>query len=150
MSNPILAQLDAAKSLGVSVIELHTGAFCNTHGQARARELSRIQRAAAYAASLGLECHAGHGLGFETVGSIAGIPEIAELNIGHFIIGEAIFSGLDSTVKRMRDLMDTARASVLGEIDGLILGIGNDLIDIRRIEQTLDRFGRPLHQSHLH
>ncbi len=113
---PDPAQLDAAKSLGVSVIELHTGSFCNSQGQVRTRELSRVKDAAAYAASLGLECHAGHGLGFQTVGPIASIPEIAELNIGHFIIGEAIFSGLDSTVKRMRDLIDTARASVLGEI----------------------------------
>ena len=113
---PDPTQLDAAKSLGVSVIELHTGAFCNTHGQARAQELSRIQRAAAHAASIGLECHAGHGLGFETVTTIAGIPEIVELNIGHFLIGEAIFSGLHSTVKRMRTLMDNARASALGEI----------------------------------
>ena len=113
---PDQAQLDAAKSLGVAVIELHTGAFCNTQGQARAQELSRIQRAAAHGASIGLECHAGHGLGFETVGPIAGIPEIMELNIGHFLIGEAIFSGLDSTVKRMRTMMDTARASGLGEI----------------------------------
>ena len=78
--------------------------------------MARVQRAAAHAASLGLECHAGHGLGFETVAPIAAIPEIAELNIGHFLIGEAIFIGLDSTVKRMRALMDTARASFPGEI----------------------------------
>ncbi len=113
---PDPAQLDAAKSLGVPVIELHTGAFCYTKGEEQIRELARVQRAAAHAASLGLECHAGHGLGFETVAPIAAIPEIAELNIGHFLIGEAIFSGLDSTVKRMRALMDTARASFPGEI----------------------------------
>ena len=80
------------------------------------RELSRVKHAAVHAASIGLECHAGHGLGFDTVGPIAGIPEIAELNIGHFLIGEAIFSGLDSTVKQMRTLMDTSRARVLGEM----------------------------------
>ena len=113
---PDQAQLDAAKSLGVSVVELHTGAYCHAQGRARARELSRVQHAAVHASAIGLECHAGHGLGFETVGPIAGIIEIAELNIGHFLIGEAIFGGLDSTVKRMRALMDTARANVSGEM----------------------------------
>ena len=78
--------------------------------------MSRVRHAAAHAVSIGLECHAGHGLGFDTVGPIASIPEIAELNIGHFLIGEAIFGGLDSTVKRMRALMDAARAKVSGEM----------------------------------
>ena len=102
--------------LGAPVVELHTGAFCQTGGHTRVRELSRIQRAATHAASLGLECHAGHGLGFDTVGLIAGIPEVAELNIGHYLIGEAIFSGLTSTIKRMRTLLDTARANTAGEM----------------------------------
>ena len=113
---PDPAQLDAAKSLGVRVVELHTGAFCHTQGQARALELARVQNGAAHAASIGLECHAGHGLGFETVGQIALIPEISELNIGHFLIGEAIFGGLEGSVKRMRALMDIARSNVCGEM----------------------------------
>lgn len=109
-------QLDAAHSLGAPVVELHTGAYCDLDGAERATELERIRDAAAYAASLGLECHAGHGLGFDTVGPIAEIPELVELNIGHFLVGEAIFGGLDSTIKRMRSLMDNARANVSGEM----------------------------------
>lgn len=107
-------QLDAAKSLGAPVIELHTGAYCDHSGAARETELNRIRNAAAYAAEIGLECHAGHGLGFDTVGPIAEIPHIVELNIGHFLIGEAIFGGLDSAIKRMRALMDKARADIAG------------------------------------
>jgi len=108
-------QLDAANALGAPVVELHTGAYCELTGAARETELNRIRQAAAYAQALGLECHAGHGLGFETVGPIAEIPELVELNIGHFLIGEAIFGGLDSTIKRMRALMDNARSQALGE-----------------------------------
>src|SRR5665213_2402743 len=81
---------------------------------ARERELRRIEAAAALADGLGLECPAGHGLGFETVGAIAAIPTIVELNIGHFLVGEAIFSSLDSAVKRMRALMNKARADSQG------------------------------------
>jgi pyridoxine 5-phosphate synthase len=77
--------------------------------------LQRLTSAAAMAESLGLECHAGHGLGFDTVGPIAAIRTIVELNIGHFLVGEAIFSGLDSAVKRMRALMDKARSETSGE-----------------------------------
>jgi pyridoxine 5-phosphate synthase len=113
--DPETAQLDAAKALGAPVVELHTGTYCETEGTARERELARIQDAAAHAAEIGLECHAGHGLGFETVGPIAEILSIVELNIGHFLIGEAIFGGLDGTVKRMRALMDRARADARGE-----------------------------------
>ena len=109
------AQLDAAVSLGAPVIEIHAGAYCEAAGAGRARELQRIVEAAAYAEGLGLECHAGHGLGFDTVGPIAEIESIVELNIGHFLIGEAIFGGLDSTIKRMRALMDNARASAAGD-----------------------------------
>jgi pyridoxine 5-phosphate synthase len=109
---PERAQLDVAKALGAPVVELHTGAFCDAVGAARGRELERIAKAAAYAASIGLECHAGHGLSFETVGPIAAIPTIVELNIGHFLVGEAIFDGLDFAIKRMRALMDQARAPV--------------------------------------
>jgi pyridoxine 5-phosphate synthase len=103
-------QLDAAKSLGAPVVELHTGAYCDAAGAERERHLKAIREAAAYGASLGLEIHAGHGLGYETVGPIAAIPEIRELNIGHFLVGEAIFCGLDASIRRMRALMDEARA----------------------------------------
>lgn len=103
------AQLDAAKSLGAPVVELHTGAYCDAEGTAREAHLAAICEATAYGAALGLEIHAGHGLGFDTVGSIAAIPEIRELNIGHFLVGEAIFCGLDAAIRRMRALMDDAR-----------------------------------------
>jgi len=104
-----IKQLDAAKALGAPVIELHTGAYCDAEGEGRLREFNRIRRAAAHAHEIGLECHAGHGLNFETVESVAGIPTIAELNIGHFLIGEAIFVGLDVAIKQMRALMEIAR-----------------------------------------
>jgi len=113
--DPDPEQLDAAKKLGAPVVELHTGAYCEAEGEARRGELERLVRAAAHAEAIGLECHAGHGLSYETVGPVAAIPTIVELNIGHFLIGEAIFSGLDSAIKRMRAAMDQARASALGE-----------------------------------
>jgi pyridoxine 5-phosphate synthase len=114
--DPDKAQLDAAVSLGVPVVELHTGAYCEVEdGATREVELGRVKEAAAHAEAVGLECHAGHGLSFETVAPIAKIPTIAELNIGHFLIGEAIFDGLDGTIKRMRSLMDRACAEVQGE-----------------------------------
>ncbi len=107
---PDPAQLDCARALGAAVVELHTGAWCDAATPAdRDAELGRIRAAASHAAAIGLECHAGHGLGFDTVGPVAAIPEIVELNIGHFLIGEAIFGGLDSSIKRMRALMDEAR-----------------------------------------
>ncbi|MRG73339.1 pyridoxine 5'-phosphate synthase [Alphaproteobacteria bacterium HT1-32] len=111
---PDCRQLDAARSLGAPVVELHTGAYCEARGSEQARHLVRIRDAAEYATALGLECHAGHGLDFDTVAPIAAIPELYELNIGHFLIGEAIFSGLDSSIKRMRALMDNARADATG------------------------------------
>ena len=112
---PDPVQLDAAKSIGAPVVELHTGSYCLLNGAARDAELERIRTAARHAASIGLECHAGHGLTFDNVGPIAEIPEIVELNIGHFLIGEAIFGGLDSAIRRMRALMDKARAASAGE-----------------------------------
>jgi pyridoxine 5-phosphate synthase len=112
--DPDPKQLDAARALGAPVVELHTGAYCEAEGPARERELERIVKAAAHAEALGLECHAGHGLSYETVGPVAAIPTIVELNIGHFLIGEAIFSGLDSAIKRMRAAMDKARADAHG------------------------------------
>ena len=104
-------QLDAAVSLGAPVVELHTGTYCEVEeGAAREAELYRIQEAAAHAAAVGLECHAGHGLAFDTVAPIAAIPTIVELNIGHFLIGEAVFGGLEGAIKQMRALIDRARA----------------------------------------
>ncbi|MBM3535269.1 MAG: pyridoxine 5'-phosphate synthase [Alphaproteobacteria bacterium] len=107
-------QLDAARKLGAPVVELHTGSYCEREGVERERQLKRIVDAATHAEAIGLECHAGHGLTFDTVAPIAAIPTVVELNIGHFLIGEAIFSGLDSAIRRMRSLMDKARASVTG------------------------------------
>ncbi|MCW5750141.1 MAG: pyridoxine 5'-phosphate synthase [Alphaproteobacteria bacterium] len=107
-------QLEAAKSLGAPVVELHTGAYCEAEGEERRAHLDRLRKAASEAARLGLECHAGHGLTFDTVGAVAAIPEVMELNIGHFLVGEAIFGGLDSAIKRMRALMDQARSGALG------------------------------------
>ena len=107
---PEAEQLDAAKSIGAPVVELHAGAYCEAEGAARDQELARIQVAAQHAERIGLECHAGHGLSFDTVAPIAAIPSLVELNIGHFLIGEAVFGGLEKAVRRMRALMDRARA----------------------------------------
>ncbi len=108
--DPEPAQLDAAYSLGAPVVELHTGSYCEAEGEEQERELERVVVAAAHAEKIGLECHAGHGLTYDTVGPVAQIPNVVELNIGHFLIGEAIFVGLDAAIKRMRALMDEARA----------------------------------------
>jgi pyridoxine 5-phosphate synthase len=112
--DPEPRQLDKARALGASVVELHTGAYCEAEGEVRECELRRLVTAAAHAEAIGLECHAGHGLSYETVGPIAAIATIVELNIGHFLVGEAIFRGLDSAIKRMRALMDKARAEAPG------------------------------------
>jgi pyridoxine 5-phosphate synthase len=108
---PAKEQLDAAKSLSAPVVELHTGAYANASGAEQERILDRLRKAAAYGASIGLEIHAGHGLTYDNVKPIAAIPEIRELNIGHFLVGEAIFIGLDASIRRMRALMDEARAA---------------------------------------
>lgn len=102
-------QIDAAIALGAPVVEFHTGAYAHATGPARAAELKRIADGAALAARNGIEPHAGHGLDFDNVAAIAAIPQLAELNIGHFLIGEAIFGGLEDSVRRMRALMDAAR-----------------------------------------
>ena len=112
---PDAAQLDAAVALGAPVVELHTGSYCDAPINARPAQLDRIVTAAAHAERIGLECHAGHGLTFDTVGPVAAIPTVVELNIGHFLVGEAIFGGLESAIKRMRALMDKARAEASGE-----------------------------------
>jgi len=106
---PDKSQLDAAKALGAPVVELHTGAYCDASGAEQARLLQKLRDGAAYGASLGLEIHAGHGLTYDNVRPIAAIPQIRELNIGHFLIGEAIFIGLENSIGRMRALMDEAR-----------------------------------------
>lgn len=109
---PAALQLEAAKRLGALVVELHTGVYCDAQGAERQSALTRLQAAAALAETLGLECHAGHGLSYDTVDAVARIPALAELNIGHFLIGDAIFVGLEGSVRRMRNLMDQARQSV--------------------------------------
>ena len=106
-----LRQLEAAVSLGAPVVELHTGRYCEIEGAERQAELLRLQKAAAQCAKLGLECHAGHGLNYETVGPIAAIANVRELNIGHFLIGESIFVGLAQAIREMRRLMDAARGA---------------------------------------
>ena len=103
-------QLDASKALGAPVVELHTGAYANASGAERERLLEKIREAAAYGDNLGLEIHAGHGLTYDNVKPIAAIAQIKELNIGHFLIGEAMFLGLDTSIRRMRQLMDEVRA----------------------------------------
>jgi pyridoxine 5-phosphate synthase len=108
------AQIEAAARIGAAVVELHTGAYCDLHAEGRTeecdRELSRLTGMAAFAHDLGLEVHAGHGLTYDTVAPIAALPEVVELNIGHFLIGEAIFRGLDPAIREMRRIMDVARA----------------------------------------
>ncbi len=112
--DPDAAQLMAAGDAGAPVVELHTGSYVEARGEARERELERLIAAAALAAELGIECHAGHGLDFATVGPVAAIPQVVELNIGHFLIGEAIFEGLEAAIRHMRTLMDDARAPMVG------------------------------------
>jgi pyridoxine 5-phosphate synthase len=110
---PDARQIEAAVRLGVPVVELHTGRYAELDGPgqegARAEELRRLSDAAALAAKNGLEVHAGHGLTFDNVQPIAAVLQVKELNIGHFLVGEALFVGLDEAVKRMRALMDAAR-----------------------------------------
>ena len=107
-------QIASAAEAGAQVVELHTGAYCEAVREADAeravRELERLKAGAAQAAALGLEVHAGHGIDYATVGAVAAIPGVAELNIGHFLIGEAIFIGLEAAIRRMRALMDAAAA----------------------------------------
>ena len=102
-------QIEAAIRLGAPVVEFHTGRYAELAGPEREAELRRIADAAALAAKNGIEPHAGHGLTFDNVIPIAAIPQLKELNIGHFLIGEAIFNGLDGSIKQMRELMDEAR-----------------------------------------
>lgn len=107
-------QIAAAARIGAPVIELHTGAYCDAHAEGRFAEsdaeLARLREMSAYAHSLGLEVHAGHGLTYDTVTPVAAFPEVKELNIGHFLMGEALFVGLEASIREMRRLMDEARA----------------------------------------
>ena len=106
-------QIRSSAEIGAQVVELHTGSYCDAFFEGRhedgAKELERIRAAASLAFSLGLEVHAGHGLTYDTVAPVAAIPEVLELNIGHFLVGEAIFLGLDAAIARMRRLMDESR-----------------------------------------
>lgn len=106
-------QIAAAHRIGAQVIELHTGAYCDAHAEGdfatRDCELEMMREMSAYAHSLGLEVHAGHGLNYETVAPVAAFPEVVELNIGHFLIGESVFRGLGPAISEMRRLMDAAR-----------------------------------------
>ena len=95
--------------LGAPVVEFHTGEYAHAEGDERVRELARIAEMAALAAKNGIEPHAGHGLTYENVQPVAAIPQLAELNIGHYLVGEAIFCGLEASIRRMRELMDEAR-----------------------------------------
>ena len=107
-------QIEAAHRIGAEVIELHTGAYCDAHAEdnveTRDRELDALREMSTFAHSLGLEVHAGHGLTYDTVQPVAAFPEVRELNIGHFLIGEAIFRGLTPAIHEMRRLMDEARS----------------------------------------
>jgi pyridoxine 5-phosphate synthase len=109
-------QIEASRELGADIVELHTGTYCeaaiSSEDAAGVRELERLRMTATYADELGLETHAGHGLSFDTVGPVAALPQIRELNIGHFLIGEAIYVGLHRAIGRMRSLMDEARKKV--------------------------------------
>ncbi len=106
---PNKEQIEAAKRTGAKVVELHTGTYAENPSP---DNLDALKKAATHAHSLGLEVHAGHGLNYENVGNIAAIPEIVELNIGHFLIGEAIFIGLKESILRMRKIMDNARGNL--------------------------------------
>lgn len=104
-----LEQIRASNELGADKVELHTGAYVDVEGEKRLEELERLRSGAKYCGELNLEVHAGHGLNFETVKAVAAIPEFTEFNIGHFLIGEAIFCGLEDAILQMRELMDEGR-----------------------------------------
>lgn len=103
--DPHIQEIEAAAQLGADIVEFHTGKYCDTMGMRQEEELGKLKNASKRADSMGIEVHAGHGLSFDNVVSIAAIPEVKELNIGHFIIGEAVFSGLANVIQEMRDLI---------------------------------------------
>lgn len=109
--DPELAQVEAAARLGAGAVELHTGTYCEAApGPARDRERQRLIEAARRVAALGLECHAGHGLDYTTAAEMAAVPEVIELNIGHFLMGQAVFDGLGACIRRMKTIMTEARS----------------------------------------
>ena len=136
-------QIEMAAKLRAPVIEIHTGAWCDAvvdgHAAKAEAEWQRIAAGAKLARAAGLEVHAGHGLDYATAETIAALPEIAELNIGYYMIGEAIFVGIGETVRAMRAAMD-ARPPEAGK-RGMIIGIGSDLIDITRVAKVIERHG---------
>ena len=109
-------QIKAASMIGAEVVELHSGSYCDYHAEGRFKErddeLERLREMASYAHSIGLEVHVGHGITYETVAPVASFPEVMELNIGHFLIGEAIFLGLRTAISKMRRLIDDARTAL--------------------------------------
>lgn len=108
--DPDNKQIQASKDIGADKIELHTGSYVEAEGEARALELERLRQGARYSGEIDLEVHAGHGLNYDTVSEVAEIAEFTEFNIGHFLIGEAIFVGLEEAIAKMRSLMDAPRA----------------------------------------
>ncbi len=116
---PTIEAIEAAVSIGAPVVELHTGAWCNALSLGEEikaeQEFGRLKSGAAHAALCGLECHAGHGLDFDTARKIAGLPQIVELNIGHFLIGEAIFIGLAAAIAKMRAAIEAGRAQEMAK-----------------------------------
>ena len=114
---PSAQSLEAAVAIGAPVVELHTGAWCDAiaHGETAraAAEFERLRAAATLSATLGLECHAGHGLDYDTARTIAALPQIVELHIGHFLVGEAIFVGLEAAIRTMRAAMDEGRGAAI-------------------------------------
>ena len=107
--DPDEKQVRAAKDVGAPVVEIHTGSYCDATEDSRAEELQRIISAAKLTAELGIECHGGHGLNYDNVKAIAAIPQMKELNIGHFLIGEAILIGLKQSINRMREVIDSIK-----------------------------------------
>ena len=107
--DPDIKQIRSAKSMGVKIVELHTGNFCSSKKEKKIEELEKLKVASEYAHGEGIEVHAGHGINFDTVGDISKIKYITELNIGHFLIGEAIFLGLKKTIIKMRKMIDLAK-----------------------------------------
>ncbi len=138
--DPDEAQIEAARRVGSPVIELHTGAYAEATGGARAREFERLRNAAKFAASLGLTVNAGHGLNYHNVEPIAAIPEIIELNIGHAIVARAIIDGLAKAVRDMKELMCRARAASAR----MIFGIGIDVLKVDRVERVYQETWRAL------
>jgi pyridoxine 5-phosphate synthase len=110
--DPDPEQIEASRKVGADAIELHTGTYCGAAAEGDRRELFRLVEGTRLGAKEGLEVHAGHGLNYDNVTPVASIPEIVELNIGHYLVGEAIFVGLGKSVARMRAIMDEARAAL--------------------------------------